>query len=405
MPETITAPAFTSASSLASSSTLASPADDSARSHLDAARSYFPAPPASPFASLSATTSGTSTSAAASTTTAASNNTAAATTAEDIAAGIQAPPENVKSHAGWQELKKKGNEALARARTLARENEELKTKLQGSPATVDEATRARLHELEAENQTISQRLKVLDLRAHPEFVQKFVAPQNEARAALAKIVQGEEGDIDIDALLARKGKAFQQGVSDALDTLTPYGRVQFQSALDRYLAADLGAQQAEAQAGEFLKTARQSTGARSRAAFDRVAAGYREHFVPVAVDEKATPEDRAAAEAYNTALAAVPATAESYAFGELNETAAAELANKAALFEFTVARGLPRLGQLFNTTIADRDAKIATLEAQLKSLTAAQPTIAGGAGAGTSLETASSPEDHLAAARRYFPGR
>lgn len=321
--------------------------------------------------------------------------------AEDIAKGLQAPPENAKSHAGWQELKKKGNEAIARAAAAEKKAAELEAKLKSNAPAVDDATRSRLQELETQNQKFSERLKVLDLKSHPEFVQKYVEPQNAAKTALVDIAKSDETDINVEELLSLKGKAFNKGVSDALETLTPYARVKFQAALERYIAADIGAQQALSQADEFLKNAKQSTGARSREAFDKVSANYREHFVTIEVDDKADDATKAAAAEYNTALAAVSKQAEKYAFGQLDEATAADLANKAALYEFTMAKGLPRIGQLFEAEVTKRDNRIAELEKQVKALSSASPQVSGGSGSSTGGDTPSADEDHLSAAKRF----
>lgn len=327
---------------------------------------------------------------------------AAAAEAEDIAKGLQAPPENAKSHAGWQELKKKGNEALQRALAAEKKAAELEAKVKSATPQADEATKSRIQELETQLKSYSERLKVLDLKSHPEFVEKYVKPQSDAKAALADIVKSDESDVNVDELLSLKGKAFNKGVSDALESLTPYARVKFQAALERYIAADLGAQQALAQADEFLKSAKQNVSARSRETFDKVGANYREVFVPIQPDEKADDATKSAAAEYNAALASVQKSAERYAFEKLDEATAADLAHKAALYEFTMTHGMRRIGALFEAELSTRDTKIAELESQVKALTKAAPSVESGAGAASAGdEKGEAEQDHLTAARRY----
>jgi hypothetical protein len=321
---------------------------------------------------------------------------------EDIAKGLQEPRKDSGSHAGWQELKKKGNEAVARAVAAERRAAELEAKLKTAPAS--EASNARIQELESQNKTFSERLKVLDLKSHPEFEEKYLKPQNAAKAQLEAIVKGDESDVKVNELLAMKGsgKAFNRAVSEALESLTPYARVQFQAALERYIAADIGAQEAVAHADEFLKSAKQNTGARSRAVFDQVSAGYRGHFLPAVVDEKADDAAKQAASVYNAALAEVSKTAEVLAFGAMDEQTAAQLANEAALYRFTMQYGMPRIDATVSAELATRDAHIQELEAQVKSLTAAAPKLDGGGGGVLPPENQGSDEDHLAAARKYM---
>lgn len=316
--------------------------------------------------------------------------------------GLQAPPENAKSRAGWDELKKRAT--AEREARIAAEAKVKEFEAKSKSAPVDDATRARLQELETQNKQFSDELKVLNLRAHPEFKAKYLQPQSDAKAALVNIVKGDESDVDVDGLLALagKGRVFNKAVSDAMDSLTPYAKVEFQSALQRYIAADIGAKQALANADEFAKTAKQNISARSREAFDRVASGFQGHFLPATPDEKAPDAEKQAALEYNAALANVSKVAEKYAFGELNESSAAEIAHKAALYEFTMTKGMERIGQIFNQTVTAKDAEIETLKAQVKALSAAAPQVNGGSGADTGADAPVEETDHLAAARKFF---
>lgn len=322
--------------------------------------------------------------------------------AEDIAKGLVEPRADSKSHAGWQELKKKGNEALARAVAAEKRAAELEAKAKSSPAAADEATKARVTQLEQENKVFSERLKVLDLESHPEFEAQYVKPQNEAKQALSAIAKDDEVEVNVDELLSLRGKKFNTAVSEVLESLTPFARVKFQSALDRYIGAKLGAEQAVAQAGENLKKYRESGGARSRATFDSVAKNFGGAFLPAHVDEKADDATKAEANAYNSALAQVGKQAEAFAFGQADEKSVAEVAHKAALFDFTLTQALPRIDKIFQVELSTRDAKIAELEAKVKSLTAVNPKFSGGSGAPAPGESDEQPESHLEAARRFM---
>lgn len=316
---------------------------------------------------------------------------------DDIDKGLQAPPENAKSRAGWDELKKRASEE----RKLRLE---LEAKLKSAPAssTVDEATKARLAELENQNKTYSERLKLLDLRSHPEFVAKYVQPAEQAKAAMENIAKTDEVEVNVGELLTMKGKALNRAVSEAMDQMTPYARVKFQAALDSYFATQTGAEQAIAQADETLKAMRQNGGARSRASFDEVAKNYSGAFLPAQVDEKAPDESKQAAAAYNAALASIGKQAETYAFGQIDEKGVADLSHKAALYEFTMNHGIPRIAALYGAELSARDAKIAELETQVKALTGANPRISSGAGAPSGGDAPPANETHLDAARRYF---
>lgn len=310
---------------------------------------------------------------------------------EDIDKGLQAPPDNAKSRAGWDELKKRATEERKLRLDL-----EAKLKTAGSP--VDEATKARLAELEAQNKAFSERLKVLDLKSHPEFHARYVAPSEQAKLAMATIAKGDEVEVNLDEVLSLKGKALNKEISDVMERMTPYARVKFQASLDAYFTAQAGAEQAMSQADEALKAMKTSGGARSRASFDEVATTYRDSFLAAPVDEKAP--DASAIE-YNKALSQVAGTAEKYAFGALDDRGAADLAHKAALYEFTMSHGIPRIASLYNAELTKSAARIAELEAQVKGLTAASPQVGSGSGS-TAEGEGSTPDSHLAAAQKYF---
>jgi hypothetical protein len=315
---------------------------------------------------------------------------------DEIDKGLQAPPDNAKSRAGWDELKKRANEE----RKLRLE---LEQKLKSAPAsTVDDATKSRIAELEAQNKAFSEKIKVFDLKNHPEFITRFVQPAETAKQALVNIAKTDEVEVNVNELLSMKGKALNSAVSEAMEKMTPYARVKFQSALDAYFSAETGAEQALSQADETLKTMKTSGGARSRASFDDVAKSYADTFLPAMVDEKSADTAKAAATAYNDALGKVAAQAEMYAFGAIDERGAADVAHKAALYEFTMQHGIPRIASMYNDALASRDAKIAELEKQVKGLTAASPSLSGGAGAQSASDAPPANETHLSAAQRYF---
>lgn len=320
---------------------------------------------------------------------------------DDIDRDLQPPPETSRSRTGWDELKKRATEHRDARAAAEKRLADLEARLAASPeAAADAATRARLGQLEQENKAYAERLKALDLRASPEFAAKYLAPQQAARAALAEIVRQDElPSADLDAIFSLKGKAFNQAVSGILEELTPYARAKFQGQLDTYLQAQLGADTAAAEADEFLRTAREANRARARAAFDQTAHTYREHFLPL--DPAAQPDDpaRQHAETYNTALAAVTRRAETYAFGALDERTAADLAHKAALYEFTMAHALPRIRHIVDTELASKSARIEQLESRIRALTTASPTVQ--SAAGTPSSTTAPTESHLEAARRY----
>ena len=206
----------------------------------------------------------------------------------------------------------------------------------------------------------------------------------------------------MDELIGLKGKALNTAVSGVMEKMTPYARVRFQSALDSYFASKDAADKAVSEADQFLSSVKKASAARSRASFDAVAGGYRETFLPAEVDEKATAIDRKSAATYNEALAGVTRQAEQYAFGQIDEKGAADLAHKAALYEFTMNHGIPRIASLYGAAISQKDSRIAELEGQVKALSGASPRLDGGSGGHSVTDAPIQGESHLDAARKYF---
>lgn len=315
---------------------------------------------------------------------------------DDIDKGLQAPPDNAKSRAGWDELKKRATEERRLRLDL-----EQKLKAAPAPNAVDEATKARLAELESQNKQFSERLKVLDLQSHPEFVSKYVQPAGQAKQAMAAIAKSDEAEVNVDEMLSLKGKALNTAVSEAMEQMTPYARVKFQASLDAYFAAQAGADEALTKADEALKAMKTTNGAKSRASFDAVAGSYKDAFLPAQVDDKAADAEKAAAASYNEALAKIATQAEQHAFGQMDDKGVADLSHKAALYEFTMSHGIPRIAALYNAELGKSAARIAELETQVKGLSAASPQLGSGSGAPTAGES-SEPESHMKAAARYF---
>ena len=116
----------------------------------------------------------------------------------------------------------------------------------------------------------------------------------------------------------------------------------------------------------------------------------------------ASDADKKSATTYNEALAGVTRQAEQYAFGQIDEQGAADLAHKAALYEFAMHHGIPRIASMYGAAISQRDSRISELEGQVKALTAASPRLDGGSGGVSISDAPTQGDSHLEAARKYF---
>lgn len=336
---------------------------------------------------------------------------AASTKPEDLTKDIDAindPAETSKTYADWKTLKTISKEARLKAHEYEQKLQGLQKELEETRAkmidpNVDASIKARNAELEEQNKRFSDRLKVLDAKSHPDFEKQYLAPQRQAKAAIEQLLKDEEiADVNLEALAALKGKKFNEAASEILEKLTPISQAKFVKALDSFLDARNGAEQALANADKFIEAKTAEQLARSRHFFDAAGKKFQGFFVPQAIDEKASPEAKQEAEAYNAAVANIAKAAEDYGFGKVSEEQAAELPHKAALLDHFVAHGLPRIQKLYEAEISSRDQKIAELESQVSKLTVVKPTVSAGAGAHTGKDIPPEDEDHLTAARRAF---
>lgn len=321
--------------------------------------------------------------------------------ADDPIAGLKDPDEKSKHFADWKALKAAATERGAKLAQLEKEAAELRAKVEASSkqAPVDDATKARLAELEEANKRYSDRLKQLDLRSHPDFEKEFIAPRKASVEALKKILAEEEiPGVDVDALLANRGKKLNEQVSGILDKLTPFSQGAFSAKIREVLTIDERAAEATSKADEYLKTHQHQHLSRSREVFDQVSREFNGLFATIQVDEKATPEAKQAADTYNAALVQVGRQAEQLAFGQVDDVAASRMANESANFRFLISHGLPRIGEILNTQAAE----VARLTEELNSIKAAKPGVSGGFGKGGEDKPAETQADHFAAAQSFF---
>ena len=291
---------------------------------------------------------------------------------------LTGPDEKSKSFSGWSELKEKAKEARIEAHATKQELESLRAQLAEKEKTgaVDKVSTERIRELEDQNKQMSERLKTVDLKSHPEFEAQYTIPEKQAiEKAKAVLTNDEIDDVDLDELLSLKGREFNKGLSELTDRMTKLAANRFVAQIDKIVDIRSAAEEATKGASEFLATADKRTAAAQRAAFDKVSAKYDSGLGVLEIPEGASDEDRSSIESYNADLASLTEKAAQSVFSAGSNEAISEMAIKAELGTFLVSHTIPRLEAMAGKTIADRDAKISTLESELKRLTDASPSI------------------------------
>ena len=82
-------------------------------------------------------------------------------------------------------------------------NSSPKVKATGEPEAV-ETLRARVKELEEQNNQFSSRLKDVDFKSHPEYFEKFEKPVMAAKESMKELAEMESADVNSDALFANE---------------------------------------------------------------------------------------------------------------------------------------------------------------------------------------------------------
>lgn len=299
------------------------------------------------------------------------------------------PPEDSDNRAHWNTLKERKNEALARVAELEKQ---LAERPAGDDA-VAESLKARVKELETQNEQYSSRLKELDFKSHPEYFNQYEKPIQEAQDALKQIAAQEDVDINVEALSALKGKEFAEAVSDTLEQLSRFNGDRFSNAAQQLLAKISERDAVSENAEEFIQRSNEEFQAQTRAVFDQVSGAYSQILTPMEIPVDADDATKADIEAYNTQLANVSKVAEQLAFGNIGQQEVAQMANEAAQYRFLMSQGLQRMA-------TNAAARIDALESELNAIKAAGPTYQ--PRTTQSKSTTMAELDHIEAARAAF---
>lgn len=243
-------------------------------------------------------------------------------------------------------------EAKAR-KQRAEEAERKATELETQLATYRNAApadTAAVETLKTQLKDAHDRLAVFDLKSHPDFVREFVTPINVALADAREVLswntkEGEEMP-NLEALMAKPAKELNAEISKITKDMNSADANVIMNSLRN--AHKLNAKQGEAlsKSGELNTRLQQQAAQQSKAAFEEVSKNLGpagDFLQPLEIVEGLSPEDKAAAEAYNGSLGTVRANAEKLAFGQVDAKGVATMSYKAATFDHMVSHTIPRV--------------------------------------------------------------
>jgi hypothetical protein len=246
----------------------------------------------------------------------------------------------------------------------------------GTPVSTPELDRLR-----AEHKSMSERLSVVDLQSHPDFVRQFGEPKNAIIANINTVLADNKVDgADVASLVGKSRADFMKGASEIAAKLPEFEQHAFMTDMRQLFKLEGDAKAALTKAKEIGATLYQRSEATAKAAFEGVwnSLEFGEGLAALEVPADASDEDKAAIGEYNKAVAGVRASAEGIAFGRGDEKAMALTATKAATFDFMLSHGIPRMEAEHKQALG----LIAELKGEIEALKGARKSGGDGGGGG-----------------------
>ena len=275
------------------------------------------------------------------------------------------PPEGMSEAAlsGWKALKTETSKKVRETeRALAETQAQYELLKKATPADV-----AELNRIKAEHQSALDRLAVLDLQSHPDYVRQYVQPQQAALNEAKETLGFYEKQADFAAILAKSPKDFSAAVSELTKDMNAMDATSVQTALRNARKLSVDQQQALSKASELRSGLEAKTAQEQRKAFEevygKIGDGSDAFLAPIAIPEGVDPSEKAELESYNAAIAGVRPEAEKYAFGRMDAKGMAAVANKAATLDFIVKAAIPRMNKEHAQVVADLKTALAELAA------------------------------------------
>lgn len=300
--------------------------------------------------------------------------------------------------------------------TLARENEKrLQLELEAARKAPAPVENTELERLRAENLRMSERLAITDLREHPEFQSRFIAPQQTALQEAQALLDANGGGLSVADLLNKPRAEFGKAVSEAASKMSAFDQTDFAQQMRTAYTLKQQGDQALSKSKEVYGSLQQQTAASQKQAFgrvwDSVYGQVSEHLVEIEAPDNATPEMQQAIENYNGGLRGLRTSAEKIAFEGVGAEHVAKNAIKAAAYDFHITQAMPKLMGEFQALLnlnRQMAEQLRAVRARNPNLSGSAPVgaLAGGLGAdGTLSNEQLSRMSHAEAAAALAPAR
>ena len=243
--------------------------------------------------------------------------------------------------------------------------------------------------LRAEHKAMADRLALVDLKNHPDYVRQYEVPKTAALAEAKEVLDYNEIPANLESLMGKSLKEFSAEVSKLTKDMNSMDATAVQTSLRNAWKINNDAASALSKSQELAKALSEKAAHAQKQAVEKVWGTFKEAESILAkrpVPEGATPEELAEITSYNEAVRGLRSNYERNAFGRMTEEETARMALKATTFDFIQTHGVRMMDRAYKSM----EARAVAAEKQLAELKAARSP--GNMGGDPQKATATTPK-------------
>ena len=243
--------------------------------------------------------------------------------------------------------------------------------------------------LRAEHKAMADRLALVDLKNHPDYVRQYEVPKTAALAEAKEVLDYNEIPANLESLMGKSLKEFSAEVSKLTKDMNSMDATAVQTSLRNAWKINNDAASALSKSQELAKALSEKAAHAQKQAVEKVWGTFKEAESILAkrpVPEGATPEELAEITSYNEAVRGLRSNYERNAFGRMTEEETARMALKATTFDFIQTHGVKMMDRAYKSM----EARAVAAEKQLAELKAARSP--GNMGGDPQKATATTPK-------------
>ena len=209
--------------------------------------------------------------------------------------------------------------------------------------------------LKNEHKEFSDKVAILDYQNHPDYRQRFTEPKKKLVAEMQTILSDNSiQGVDLAAITSKPRAEMAKTISEITDQLNSFDAGEFRLQLRDYQKLSEAERNDLANHGDGLKRLSEQNQAKQRSAFEgqwkkTSFAAFAKKIEPAS---DASPDEVAQIKQFNEGLDQMRGSAEKYAFSIANEESAADVAIKAANYDFVVRHAFPRMKADYSRAVA-----------------------------------------------------